>query len=418
MAILLPKDDNDAGVLFLTCLSILIVIVFTLVIVIGTCGDTIVQIFNIPEIRNYLFLIPIGVFFDGLYIILRYWNTRKRRFGVQATTQALQSFSTSTFNFSAGILGFVNAGSLIIGQILGLGLGTLVLFYQTMKYDFLIFKSNFSRKKIIEQIIRYKKFPMYNIWAAFMNTISWQLPILMLTTFFSTSIAGLYALGLMMIQMPMNLIGTSISQVFLQHASVAKDNDRLSTLVEDTCSILLIISILPFILLSLIGGDLFAIVFGSQWKDAGIFVQILAPWALIWFITSPLTTISIVLEKQEINLIYNIIILITRLISLLIGGLFGNVYLALFLFMISGVLVYGGICYLCVIVWAKSSMNTIWKQIKNPILISISLGIGALFVTYLPISTIFICGIVIMIGIFYILYLIKTQPLVRVYIGL
>jgi O-antigen/teichoic acid export membrane protein len=417
LAILLPKEDKDAGALFLACLLILICVNIASLLVIWLFGDTIIRILNVPALKDYLFLVPLAVLIDGLYLALRYWNTRRRRFGSQATTQALQSVSASGLKLGFGALGYVNACSLIVGQILGHGLGALGLLFQVLRYDLLIIKSGCSKRQILDQIIRYKKFPQFNIWAAFMNTISWQLPVLMLTSFFSIEIAGFYALGLMMIQMPMNFIGASISQVFLHRFSVTKENYLLSELAGDTCSTLIILSVLPFILLSLVGGDLFGIIFGPEWLEAGVYVQILGFWAFVWFITSPLTTISIVLEKQEINLVYNIIILITRFVSLLIGGIYANVYLALFLFSVSGVVVYGSIGYLCVIVWAKASIRTIWKQIKQPIFVSIVLTIIALVVTLLPLSSLLTCGIAILIGLIYLFYIMKTQPLLRAYLG-
>jgi len=417
LAILLPKDDKDAGAILLACGAILICVCMVSLLGIWIFGDIIVRLLNVPELKDYLILIPIAVFIDGLYIALRYWNTRRVRFGTQATTQALQSVSASGFKVGFGSLGYVNAGSLILGQILGQGLGTLILLYQAVKYDLGIIRASYSLKNIQAQIIIYKKFPLFNIWAAFLNVVSWQLPVFMLSSFFSSAVAGLYALGYMMIHLPMNLIGNSISQVFLHRASVAKDNNLLSELAGDTCSTLLILAVLPFILLTLVGGDLFQIVFGTEWLEAGIFVQILGPWALVLFVTSPLTTISIVLEKQEINLIYNIILLMTRFASLLIGGIFGNVYLALFLFMASGLAVYGGICYLCVVVWAKASISTIWKQVNQPMVVSIGLAIIAFVVTLFPLSSLLTSIIAVLIGLIYLSYIVKTQPLIRAYLG-
>jgi len=416
-AILLPKDDKDAGALFLACLLILICFTIATLLMIWVFKDAFVGLLNVQALKDYLSLVPLAVFIDGLYLALRYWNTRRRRFGTQATTQALQSVSASGLKLGFGTLGYVNAGSLIAGQILGHGFGTLVLLYQAMKCDLLLIKSSCSLRKIYDQIIRYKKFPRFNIWAAFMNTISWQFPVLMLTSFFSPATAGFYALGLMMIYLPMNFIGSSISQVFFQRACVAKDNYLLSNLAGDTCSTLLILSVLPFILLSLVGGNLFGIIFGSEWQEAGVFVQILGLWAMVWFVTSPLTTISIVLEKQEINLVYNVVVLLSRFASLFIGGIFENIYLGLFLFMASGVVVYGGIGYLCVIVWAKASVRTIWKQVKQPMYTSIGLAIIAFIVTLLQLSAILTCVIVILIGLLYLIYIIKTQPLIRSYMG-
>ncbi|MBP2133100.1 O-antigen/teichoic acid export membrane protein [Methanomicrobium sp. W14] len=366
---------------------------------------------------DYFFLIPLAVFINGLYLALRYWNTRRIRFGTQASTQALQSVSGSGMKVGLGTLGFINPGSLIASQIIGNGLGTLILLIQAIRCDFSLLRSSVSISCIFRQLKRYKKFPIFNIWGAFLNSISWQIPIFMFTAFFSSTVTGLYALGMTVIQMPMSLIGSSISQVFLQRASSGRHNNTLSELARDTTSVLIILTVMPFTLLSLLGGDIFGLIFGPQWVEAGVYVQILGLWAMVWFVVSPLTTISIVVEKQEINLIYNIILVITRFASLFIGGICGSVYIALFLFMLTGAIVYFGIGYICVIVWAKASIKEIRRQVQIPVIIAICLALLILFLSYLPITTLGICVIAVVIFFIYMCYIFKTQPLIGEYIG-
>src|SRR5690606_5088200 len=98
-------------------------------------GDNILSLFNGPELSPYVMLIPLLVFIDGLYLALRYWNTRKKRFGTQATTQVIQSLSGNGLKLGFGLGGLVNAGALIIAQIIGQTLGTLMLFFQMIRYD-------------------------------------------------------------------------------------------------------------------------------------------------------------------------------------------------------------------------------------------------------------------------------------------
>jgi hypothetical protein len=55
----------------------------------------------------------------------------------------------------------------------------------------------------------------------------------------------------------------------------------------------------------------------------------------------PMSTLLVVLERQEISLVIDSAVLITRYGSLLLGGLTGNVLLGLSAFSATGVLVYG-----------------------------------------------------------------------------
>jgi len=415
LAILLPKNDKDAGSVFCACLAVLFCFSIVLIPVFFFFGDPILRLFNGPELSTYVMLIPLLVFIDGLYLALRYWNTRKKRFGTQAATQVVQSLSGNGLKLGFGLGGLVSAGSLIVAQIIGQTLGTLVLFFQMIRYDAANIRAGCSFAAIKTQMVRYKKFPLIDSGSNLMNVISWQLPVLMLSGFFSTGVAGLYSLGFQMIQLPMSFIGQSIRQVFLQRSAVAKHEGKLPEVVEDICSILIMISIMPFLLLTIVGGDLFSLAFGSEWYEAGVFAQILGMWAMIWFVTSIMSELIWVLELQEFGLWYNTLNLVTRFLSLLIGGLCGSVYIALFLFMVSGIFVYGYAGYTAVS-RSKASFKHIWRRIRKQFYIALVMAGVVLLIQYFVYSSWIVCVIAILFGLIYIIQLVKTSTLIREYL--
>ncbi len=94
-------------------------------------------------------------------------------------------------------------------------------------------------------------------------------------------------------------------------------------------------------ILTILGPEIFAFFFGARWAEAGVYAQILAPWTFFWFISSPLSSVFSVLERQEFGLKLNPVILATRFLSLAAGGWLHSARLALVFFAGSGVLVYG-----------------------------------------------------------------------------
>lgn len=417
LAILLPKNQKEASGVLLACFLILISFTVVLVPVFLLFGDFILLIFKAPDLSPYVFLIPILVFIDGLYLALRYWNTRNKRFGTQATTQALQSISGNGMKLGLGLLGQINALSLIVAQIAGQSLGACILLIRALKADFAQIKDGCSFANIKAQMIRYKKFPLIDAWSNLMNVASWQLPVLMLSGFFSSAIAGLYSLGFSMIHMPMSFIGGSIRQVFLQRASVAKIDGTLPHLSEEICSVLITLSLAPFLLLMVVGGDLFSLIFGSEWYEAGVFTQILALWAMIWFVASIMSELIYVMEIQGFGFFYNVLNLSTRFLSLLIGGIFGNVYLGLFLFMVSGIFVYSFMGFV-VISKARASFKTIWRNVRKVVIISVVIA-GVVFCCSLtPMPRIVVCGIAVILMACYVFTLLKKSKLVKEYVPL
>jgi O-antigen/teichoic acid export membrane protein len=55
----------------------------------------------------------------------------------------------------------------------------------------------------------------------------------------------------------------------------------------------------PFTIIYFFGQHLFVFVFGDQWLESGKLSEIMAPWLMLNFISSPLTIIPLVLEKQK-----------------------------------------------------------------------------------------------------------------------
>ena len=230
---------------------------------------------------------------------------------------------------------------MIGASVAGQSVATAVLGGQIWRDDKEVFMKSIRLHAMREGIKRHKKFPIYDTWSALLNTASWQLPTFLLASFFSTTVVGYYALGFRILKLPMSLIGTAIAQVFFQRAAEAKAKGKLAPLVENTFRQLVTLSLFPMVMLAIIGRDLYVVVFGSDWAEAGVYTQILSIWIFFWFISSPLTTLFRVLEKQEFALKFNITLFITRFVSLWVGGYFANARLALILFSISGIFMYG-----------------------------------------------------------------------------
>jgi lipopolysaccharide exporter len=340
-AIFLPKDDHDGGAIFHVCLFLVTLVSLLCIPLFLIFGDGLCELLGEPDLKFWILLVPLTVFIDGISMALRFWNTRQGRFGTQATTQALQSVSGAGLKIGFGLLGKISAGSLVVGQLVGNASGAMILAYQAIRLDGPALKESLSFSRMKEQIIRYKKFPLIDTWSMFFHNLSWQLPVFLLAGFFSPGVAGLYALGNTVVQTPLSLIGGSIGQVFLQRASSAKRDGTVGLLIEDVVELMLLLSLVPLALLMVYGGDVFALVFGDEWFEAGVYVQILAVWAVIWFITFPIGNATSILEIQECRFKYTIANLATRFAALVIGGYFQSVYLAMTLFAFFGILTYG-----------------------------------------------------------------------------
>lgn len=341
LSIVLPETETEAANLAGLCIALSISLSLFIAVVMGLAGDSLILLINAPGLKAFLWLVPLYVFFHGIFLTCNYWNSRTRSYGRLAAARGAEAAISTSGKIGAGFYGYGTGGAMICASVLGKAFAVLVLAGQIWRDHGKLFKSAIRWPDMIYGLKRHRKFPLYSAWGGLLNSASWQLPAFLLAAFFSPAIVGFYALGFRILQMPMSVIGAAIGQVFFQRAAQARIDGTLGQLVEKVFQRLVFIGFFPMLMLALVGQDLYTVIFGSDWAEAGVYTQILSIWAFFWFISSPLSTLFSVLEKQDLGLRIQAAIFSTRLISLTAGGLMGSPRLALVFFSVSGVFVYG-----------------------------------------------------------------------------
>jgi O-antigen/teichoic acid export membrane protein len=119
--------------------------------------------------------------------------------------------------------------------------------------------------------------------------------------------------------MPLSLIGNSIGQVFFQQATKEKQiTGKIINTFNTTAKKLIIIGIPFFLTVFFVINDLFTFVFGEKWQIAGTYAQIMIPLFFIRFIVATVSAVDTIMERQNIYLLFNIILLTIGLLVILI----------------------------------------------------------------------------------------------------
>ena len=341
LAIMLPKDDKDSSSILILCLIISLIF-----------GGFLLSIFFLfsPQISSYLqweyfnkviIILVISFILKGLSNSINEWNSRKERYIRYSLSYFINSFITFSSPLLLYVLSIHFVNNLIIGVLIGNTISFSFLLFFTLKKDFTFFKQKINLSKITYNFHKYFDFPRFTTIASLINEVSWQIPSFAIAAYFSKEALGYYTLAFGMIKLPVSLMSKSISQVFYQRISEEKGSAKIVQIVEKMVIILTKVSI-PFIItLFLFSPNIFSFIFSKPYSEAGKYVQILSPWIFIWFLSSPLSRILFVYEKQKSDLYINLLILISRLIAFIVGVLNKNLYLALFLYSLLGVVSYG-----------------------------------------------------------------------------
>lgn len=384
VSIMIPKTDGEAANILALSIVITSLTSLSLIPLFGLWGDTLLSLFNANKLSPYLWLIPPTAFLSGLFSTFTYWNSRVKRFMRISIAQMSKVASTTGTQLGAGFAGYATGGSLIGASVIGQFVATSTLGYQTWRSDNELFIKKISWKVMREVSKTYRDYPKYGLFTSLINNFSLQIPIFILSAFFTTTVVGYYSLGLMVLQMPMVVIGGAIAQVFFQRAAEAYNLSRsaFTSIVETTVGRLILLGILPILLISFLGRDLFVLVFGSGWAEAGVYAQILSFWILVQFIASPLTALFNVQGYLRANLLFQIIMCITRIIAMIVGGIYGDLYLTLMLLSVSGVLFYSfESVWLIKKAWV--SFISVLKNISKSLLLAILIIISVVIIKYI-----------------------------------
>lgn len=339
LAIPLPATDGSAANLL--ALSLVITAIVTLLTgsLVALFGADLVAWANAPELAPYLWLLPVGVFLAGSYQIFSYWAVRKSAFGPLARTKLQQNTGMVAAQIGLGMFHIGPLG-LLLGQIVGQAAGLFRLARLALSGN----RDDLSRiraARMIQRARRYRRFPLYLSAAGLLNTTGSQLPLILYSSMFSPAVAGLFLIAYRIVTRPMSLVSDSVRDVFFAGAAQARRDGSLGGLTLRAFRGLVRVGVAPTVLLALAAPELFAVVFGERWTEAGRYVQWMIPWLLASFIVSPLTILNAILERQRAGLLFQIALLAAKLGGLFVGARwFGSPIAAIALYSLGACAVY------------------------------------------------------------------------------
>ena len=312
MAIVLPKSEKEAINLLALSVFITFCIVFIITLIIIIFGETILNTLNADALGNILYLVPLSIFLAGLAQSFNYWSNRKEYFKNISNAQISQSISIGVSQPLFKYMG-INSG-LILGNILGRFVSVFVLIDKFIKNDRTLLH-HVNKEVMIEQMIKYKDFPLVNSLHAFSDILRSSGSVLLVSSFFGTAVLGFYALSLRVLQIPIGIIGSALGQVLYKKFTLLyNENKNIYAYARGVVIKLFFIAVPLFGILFFIAPDLFSFVFGEKWRLAGEYSRLFIPYLFMNFLISPISHIPIVLGKQKeifyISLFGNVLFLL------------------------------------------------------------------------------------------------------------
>ena len=256
-----------------------------------------------PEIMSWLYVMPLFLFLSSATQIFWMWNVREKKFKDISVLRVLETTSNGGFSI---ILKSFGAIGLLIGTLASQLVSSLFLGIKIILRD----KFNpflFIKKDLKENAKEYSEFPKYNILQGMADMFIVTGIVLVGSRYFSIYVMGLYALCMRVLQLPMGLIIKPIAHVFFSEASERyRNGDDFYNLAKKTAlRTAMFASVIP-IALFIAGPFLFSLVFGSAWRESGIYAQILSVWIFLDMVKAPIAQIPAIVGKQKEVLLWTL----------------------------------------------------------------------------------------------------------------
>lgn len=312
LAVPLPEEDQDG--LLLVMISLASVLGFAAVVgaTLALFGPALLGLVGAESIGRYAWILVLGVLGSGAYQVFTYWAIRRQSFRPLAMTKVMQGVVLTLGQVGIGLITGGPMG-LMLGDAMGRSAGTALLARLTLTDLRKTGSSMWQRAWGLMR--RYRRFPTYSTLSALLNTGGLQLPPLLILAFYGPQAAGWYALTMRVFGIPMSLLGTSASQVYTSAiADLVRRGERPATLYARTAMRLLLVGLPISGLVALVGPRLFGVVFSADWTQAGVYARVLAPMFLVQFVASPLSQTLNVLERQDVQFVWDALRLV------LVGG--------------------------------------------------------------------------------------------------
>src|SRR5699024_10497940 len=134
---------------------------------------------------------------------------------------------------------------------------------------------------------------------------------------------GYYSVSVKVLGVPLMLISYNISKVYLQKISKVKaNNESLFGIFKYTIKRLFIVSLLFFSLIAIVSPFVTEFIFGRGFQEAGIYITILCFMFSIRLVTSSLTGTFVVIEKQNIEMLFQLLFILVGICVYIFAKIF------------------------------------------------------------------------------------------------
>ncbi len=325
VAIPLAVNNDEALILKRSAIKIAVFITILLSLV-----AILIEVFNLYKpLKSYLIFIPIVALTTSILQVYRYWHLR---------IDSLVSYFKYLFSYRILYVGlalfiaffYIN---LTNGLITALITASVLIFFTFLFFRPRDFWQNIKIDEVRNTLTKNYRFPKFALPSIIIGTISFQLPIFLITEYFGPSTTGQYSVAFGLLVLPNNLLITRISESLYQNYGL-KDKHEIKSVVLKIWRALTGLLILPLILLFFFSEEIFVAILGDEWRLAGIIGRYMVPLIFLSSLSTSVSSLIHAFNLQAVSLYLSVFRIIYLALAFIIAGYTSDFLLGIFLMVV------------------------------------------------------------------------------------
>ncbi len=311
----LQKDQAKASTCFRQGLSVVAIVSasFTLLLLMKATG----VLFSSSSWLSIAFIPPM-ILFGGVNALLSAWANRSSRFSCLARSRSITVISCAATQISAGLVSSGPLG-LFLGTLTGAFLSSAFLIRCALAGDRSLL--GWARPvDILRTFAEFRSLLGFGLVSDFLNNLSNQLPIILLSNTFGNASVGLFNMGNRLVNTAISPVLTTACDVFRSRAARRfNSNICCRKLVLQTSITVFLLCLIPAIPCIIWAPQLVTLFLGEEWVGVADIARILGGLAVVKAACSPVTFVMILAKKFVYCLLMDVLVFCSILCSLYIG---------------------------------------------------------------------------------------------------
>jgi len=335
-AIVVEKEERCAALLAGVSLVAAAAVLALISLAVFVAPDAIAGLVGVPELAPYLWLLPAGVALRMFQTLLTQWSIRSGRFGDQALTHVAFAGVQTGGQAAVALAGMGTVFALVIVDLFALLASVAVLAWREARPLVRALRRHVTLPDLREAAIQWRDLPRFALLTNLISGTWQQGPVLVAAAALGGgAILGQVALALRALELVLQLVNASLSNVAMHHMAQAPRSKRYQQFKRFSRQLFL--AGLGIYLVS--AAALFAgapLVLKPGWADVPVLFGLLVPAYVLNVTVVPVWFVYTLARRLGRGLLLRLVYLFVLALAWLYASATGDLYGALICFSLCG----------------------------------------------------------------------------------